>query len=101
MGLRIRKSVKIAPGVRLNLGTKSGSVTVGGKGVTYNTKLYGGKKKKKSAAKPAAVAEPVAANKPRKPSFLGRVLYWLVIGWWWRPIRLFIYDIPKAIFKKK
>ena len=32
MGLRFRKSIKIAPGVKLNLNTKSVSVTVGDKG---------------------------------------------------------------------
>lgn len=85
MGLRIRKSVKIAPGVRLNIGSKSGSVSVGGKGITYNTKLYGGKKKKKSEG---------------GPSVIGTVLYWLFIGWWWWPFRLVCYDLPKFIVKK-
>ena len=33
MGLRFRKSVKIAPGVKVNLNKKSTSVTFGGKGV--------------------------------------------------------------------
>lgn len=39
MGFRFRKSVKIAPGVRMNLGKKSASVSVGGKGFrkTYST----------------------------------------------------------------
>ena len=32
MGLRFRKSVKVAPGVKLNLNKKSTSVTFGGKG---------------------------------------------------------------------
>lgn len=32
MGIRIRKSIKVAPGVRLNVGKKSASVSVGGKG---------------------------------------------------------------------
>ena len=85
MGLRIRKRVKIAPGVRLNLGTKSGSISVGGKGVTYNTKLYGGKKKK------------AASN---GPGLLGPLLYWCFIGWWWWPLRLICFDLPKFIIKK-
>ena len=40
MGLRFRKSIKIAPGVKLNLGKKSAGINVGGKygGVSYNTK---------------------------------------------------------------
>ncbi len=33
MGFRFRKSIKIAPGVKLNLGKKSASISVGGKGV--------------------------------------------------------------------
>ena len=33
MGLRFRKSVKIAPGVKVNLNKKSTSITFGGKGV--------------------------------------------------------------------
>ncbi len=39
MGFRFRKSIKVAPGVRLNLGKKSASVSVGGKGFkkTYST----------------------------------------------------------------
>lgn len=37
MGLRFRKSIRLLPGVRLNL-SKSGpsSISVGGKGLTYN-----------------------------------------------------------------
>ena len=39
MGVRYRKSIKIAPGVRVNLGKKSASVSVGGKGYrkTFST----------------------------------------------------------------
>jgi|GEM_PF-4260224 len=37
MGFRIRKSIKLLPGVRVNLGAKSGpSISIGGKGVTTN-----------------------------------------------------------------
>lgn len=41
MSLRFRKSIKLFPGVRLNLGSKSASVTLGGKHtphLTVNTK---------------------------------------------------------------
>lgn len=40
MGFRFRKSVKIAPGVRLNLGKKSTGISFGGKGmgVSINSK---------------------------------------------------------------
>ncbi|MBE0399009.1 DUF4236 domain-containing protein [Halomonas sp. FME1] len=36
MGLKFRKSVKIAPGVRLNIGKKSSSVSLGSKYGGYN-----------------------------------------------------------------
>ncbi len=40
MGMRFRKSFKVAPGIRLNLGKKSMGVSFGGKygGVSLNTK---------------------------------------------------------------
>lgn len=41
MGLRFRKSVKIAPGVRLNLNKKSTSVTFGGKGFHHTVSSTG------------------------------------------------------------
>lgn len=39
MGLRYRKSIKVAPGVKVNLNRKSASVSVGGKGFhkTFNS----------------------------------------------------------------
>lgn len=43
MGLRFRKSIKIAPGVKINLNTKSTSVTFGGKGVHYTASSTGKK----------------------------------------------------------
>lgn len=41
MGFRFRKSVKLAPGVRVNLGKKSASVSVGGKGARYTVSSTG------------------------------------------------------------
>ena len=40
MGMRFRKSITVAPGVRLNIGKKSVGVSVGNKygGVSYNTR---------------------------------------------------------------
>lgn len=40
MGLRFRKSIKIAPGVKLNIGKKSMGVSLGGKrgGLSFNTR---------------------------------------------------------------
>lgn len=36
MGLRFRKSIKLIPGVRLNIGLRRSSLSFGGKGFTYN-----------------------------------------------------------------
>lgn len=41
MGLRFRKSSKIAPGVKVNLNKKSNSVTFGGKGFHYTVNSKG------------------------------------------------------------
>lgn len=43
MGIRFRKSVKILPGVRLNLNKNSTSVTFGGKGAKYTVSSTGRK----------------------------------------------------------
>lgn len=39
MGFRFRKSVKIAPGVKVNFNKKSTSVSFGGKGASFTQKL--------------------------------------------------------------
>jgi Protein of unknown function (DUF4236) len=36
MGLRFRRSIKLVPGVRLNVGLRRTSLSIGGKGFTYN-----------------------------------------------------------------
>ena len=41
MGLRFRKSIKIAPGVKVNFGKKSSSVTFGGKGLHHTVSSTG------------------------------------------------------------
>ncbi len=41
MGFRFRRSVKIAPGVRLNFGKRGTSVSLGGRGVTTNLSKRG------------------------------------------------------------
>lgn len=43
MGLRFRKSIKVAPGVKLNLNKNSASVTVGTKGAHYTVNSNGKK----------------------------------------------------------
>lgn len=41
MGIRFRKSFKVAPGVRATIGKKSGSVSIGGKGVRLTQSTTG------------------------------------------------------------
>jgi hypothetical protein len=41
MAIRFRKSMKIAPGLRLNLGKKSASVRIGGKNAGFTTGTAG------------------------------------------------------------
>ena len=36
MSLRFRKTLRLAPGLRINLARKGASISVGGKGLTYN-----------------------------------------------------------------
>ena len=73
MALRFRRSIKIAPGVKMNVGKRGiNSLTVGrfslgrrglhfnfgipGTGLSYRTKLFGGKQKKSRSAKPTLAA---------------------------------------------
>jgi hypothetical protein len=41
MGIRFRKSIKVAPGVRVNVGKKSSSVSFGGKGFSTSVSPSG------------------------------------------------------------
>ncbi|MHC2535271.1 DUF4236 domain-containing protein [Bradyrhizobium diazoefficiens] len=41
MGLRFRRSIKLIPGVRLNVGLRRSSLSFGGKGFTYNVGTNG------------------------------------------------------------
>lgn len=41
MGIRFRKSFKVAPGVRLNVGKKSSSISFGGKGIRTSISTSG------------------------------------------------------------
>ena len=81
MGFRFRKSVKIAPGVKLNFGKKSVGMSIGGKyggasfnsktgarvrasapgtGLSYSTKISeSGKKCAKSSSKPVTNSRPI------------------------------------------
>lgn len=41
MGLRIRKSIKLLPGVKINLSKTGTSVSLGGRGMSYNISKKG------------------------------------------------------------
>lgn len=93
MGFRFRKSVKIAPGIRLNFGKKSASVSLGGKGARftinnkgkktasfgipgtgiYYTESVGGKNKRKEKSNMAAPktyeVTPTRKEPSQKPFF--------------------------------
>lgn len=105
MGLRFRKSVKIAPGVRVNFSKKGVGMSVGTKGARYSvhssgrrtttvglpgTGLYYTSSKGGSRKKSTGGAAPSS-------SLAGRVFFWLFIGWWWYPIRFCCYDLPKFL----
>lgn len=93
MGLRLRKSIKVLRGLKLNLSKSGVSVTAGrrgacvtlssrgtratvglpGTGISYSAKVSGGKK--------AAEAQPIMEQGPRlkKPvSFLGKLGIWFL-----------------------
>lgn len=102
MGLRFRKSVKIAPGVRLNFSKKSTSVSFGGKGARYTVSSTGrktasvgipgtglsyvetvsGKKKRKDKSNMSALKskkDPTQKqDKPKKP-FYKKWWLWIVV----------------------
>jgi len=91
MGWRFRKSIKIAPGVKLNFGKKSAGISFGNKGggisfnsktgarvrasipgtgLSYSSKLFGGKKKKArkrkvSSPRKTTVRKKSAVTKPK------------------------------------
>ena len=79
MGLHFRKSVKVAPGVRVNFSKKGVGMSVGAKGVRYSVGPSGRRK---------------------KSGVLGVVAFWLFIGWWWYIVRFCLYDFPKFLIKK-
>ena len=90
MGLRFRKSFKVAPGVKVNIGKKSSSVSFGGKGARYtvsssgrrtksvsipgtgisyvDTKTPGSGNKKSASSKNSASARPISTGSGASPS---------------------------------
>lgn len=93
MGLRFRRSIKIAPGVRVNLNKKSASVTFGPKGLKHTVSTTGkshttvgvpgtGLSYTTSGGRPASVP---AAQRPTSPKSKAVVLplciFLGVLGW--------------------
>jgi hypothetical protein len=76
MGLRFRKSIGILPGFRLNISKSGPSVTVGGKGLTFN---MGPKGPRATASLPGTGLSYVAANAPIR-SRAGRLAFWIVVA---------------------
>ena len=93
MGLRYRKSIKIAPGVKINLNKKSASVTVGGKGyhktfnsngqtttsvnlpvkgMSYTAKKSGTSKRKSTASAVSTSSTPTASSSTVKTTSVSK-----------------------------
>jgi hypothetical protein len=73
MGIRVRKSFKVAPGVRVNVGNKSSSVTVGNK--------YGRATISTSGDKRSKVHRHTSSHQqPASPRMLkiGSVIMWII-----------------------
>lgn len=66
MGFRFRKSIKIAPGVRVNIGKKSTSISFGGKGARYTISSTG--RKTASVGIPGTGISYTATESKKKPS---------------------------------
>lgn len=104
MGLKFRKSVKIAPGVRMNFGKKGVGMSFGGKGARYSISSTG--RRTTSVGIPGTGLSYSSTSGGRKkggkktaaPVRTGRgLLWWLFIGWWWWCFRIVLYDLPKFI----
>ena len=94
MAFRFRKSIKLAPGVKLNVGKKSVGVSVGGKycGVSYNSRSgsrarvsapgtglsYSTSLNSKSSSKATPSQAPVPVEKEKKP-FYKSWLFWAAV----------------------
>lgn len=97
MGFRFRRSVKIAPGVRLNFGKKSTSVSFGGKGARYTVsstgkktasvgipgtglsyvETFGGGKNTRKESSAMAKKEKTPKQKTKKP-FYKKWWFWII-----------------------
>jgi len=88
MPIRVRKSVKIMPGVRLTFGSKGvsslsvrgkgGSVSLGRKGVTSSTRILPGMSYVRHTPYQGKTAP--QAPPPREPMGLAEKVFWLALG---------------------
>lgn len=121
MGFRFRKSFKIAPGVKLNLGKKSAGISIGGKGgglsfntkngvrarasvpgtgISYSTKVGGGTKSSKkkrvgsSGSTSTHPSDPVMSKRPipRRTWFLVVSILFIIGG-----LSCFATDVATAV----
>lgn len=103
MGFRFRKSMKIAPGVRLNLGSKSAGLSFGSKGFRYSVSTSG----RRTTTMGIPGTGMSWSNSSSHKSNYG-FWYWVCIGWWWVLLkwtfiamwwmcRILFYDIPKFL----
>lgn len=104
MGLKFRKSIKIAPGVRMNLSSKSVGLSVGGKGARYSVNSSG--RRTTTVGIPGSGLSYSHTSGGRKkgrgkaaaPARTGHGFWWwLFIGWWWWCFRIVLYELPKLI----
>lgn len=96
MGFRFRKSMKIAPGVRMNLGTKSAGLSFGGKGFRYSVNSSG--------RRTTTVGIPGTGMSWSKSSTSSQnhgCLWWLFIGSWWYILKwtcILVFQFYKWVF---
>ena len=119
MGFRFRKSKKIAPGVRLNVGKKSAGISFGGKaggfslnsktgvraraslpgtGLSYSTKIGGDKQSRQKFYRSSQSSGSPAGN----GSLLGKVFLGIfILALWPASLSVWFYRTPKISFNKK
>jgi hypothetical protein len=82
MGLRFRKSVRIAPGVRINLSKSGGSVSVGGRGASVNVGKRGAYTNFGLPGTGASYRQEISGRGARggRPGDVSRRTVWLMFG---------------------
>lgn len=85
MALRIRKSFKVAPGLRINVSKSGISTSIGGKGVTANLSKRGTKVTTSLVGTGLSASKTYRPNKRgaaagAKPPIWAHVVTWMIIG---------------------